>query len=85
MPVVRLAVAACVLLVLVACGRGRAVDAEAHGSLPTPERAAEGADYLARDGVTRSLGNDITLSVSAPTPFTPTDEAYPKAARSVAF
>lgn len=87
MPVVRLAVAACVLLVLAACGAGRAAD-EARQSLGTPAAAAEGperADYLARDGVTRSLGNDVTLSVSAPTSFTPTEEAYPKAARAVAF
>jgi hypothetical protein len=87
--VVRLAVAACVLLVLAACGAGRATD-EARQSLGTPtmSAAAEGperADYLARDEVTRSLGNDVTLSVSTPTSFTPTEEAYPKAARAVAF
>ena len=89
MPVVRLAVAACLLLVLAACGTGRAIE-EAHQSLgtPGPSAAAEGAagaDYLTGDGVTRSLGDDITLSVSAPTPFTPTDEAYPRATRAVAF
>jgi hypothetical protein len=88
-PVVRLAVAACVLLVLAACGAGRATD-EARQSLGTPTASSaaqkpERADYLARDGVTRSLGNGITLSVSAPTSFTPTEEAYPKAARAVAF
>jgi hypothetical protein len=85
-PVVRLAVAACLLLVLAACGGGHTAD-EARQSLGTPV-AAEGperADYLARDGVTRSLGNDVTLSVSAPTSFTPTEEAYPKATRAVAF
>jgi hypothetical protein len=83
-PVVRLAVAACVLLVLTACGARPATD-EARDSLPTPAQAAEGADYLTRDGVTRSLGEGVTLSVSAPTPFTPTEEAYPKATRAVAF
>lgn len=85
MPVVRLAVAACVLLVLTACGANRATDEARGQALPPPAQAAEGADYLTRDGVTRSLGNGITLSVSAPTPFTPTEEAYPKAARAVAF
>jgi hypothetical protein len=85
-PVVRLAVAACVLLVLTACGTGRAAD-EARQSLqpPTPSAAAERSDYLARGGVTRSVRDDITLSVSAPTSFTPTEEAHPKAIRAVAF
>ena len=82
MPVVRLAVAACVLLVLAACGTGPTTGQARGQSLPTPPQAA---DYLTRDGVTRSLGNGITLSVSAPTPFTPTEEAYPRAARAVAF
>lgn len=86
MPVVRLAVAACVLLVLAACGAGGTIN-EARQSLGTPVAVdgPEGADYLARDGVTRSLGNDVTLSVSAPATFTPTEEAFPKASRAVAF
>lgn len=86
MPVVRLAVAACVLLVLAACGTGRAVD-EARQSLhaPAPSAAAERSEYLARGGIIRTLDDDITLSVSAPTSFTPTEEAYPRAARAVAF
>jgi hypothetical protein len=60
---------------------------EARQSLtpPTPSAAAEQSDYLARGGITRSIRDDITLSVSAPTSFTPTDEAYPKATRAVAF
>ncbi|HEX6358525.1 hypothetical protein [Actinophytocola sp.] len=86
MPVVRLAVAACLLVVLTACGAGRVTD-EARQSLgpPKPSAAAEQSDYLARGGITRSIRDDITLSVSAPTSFTPTEEAYPKATRAVAF
>jgi hypothetical protein len=85
-PVVRLAVAACVLLVLAACGTSRATE-EARQSLDDPPltAAAERSDYLAKGGITRSIGEDITLSVSTPTSFTPTDEAYPQAARAVAF
>jgi hypothetical protein len=52
---------------------------------PAPSAAAERSDYTARDGVTRSIGEGVTLVVSAPTSFTPTDEAYPKASRAVAF
>jgi hypothetical protein len=87
-PVVRLAVAACVLLVLTACGAGHAVDGDdsVRQSLdtPSPTVAAERAD-LAADELVRSLGEGITLTVSAPTSFTPTDTAYPRAARAVAF
>lgn len=52
---------------------------------PTPSEAVEQSDYQGRDGVTRSIDDDVTLSVSAPTSFTPTEEAYPKAVRAVAF
>jgi hypothetical protein len=84
--VVRLAVAACVLLVLTACGAGRATDdVRQAASTPEPTAAAERSDYMAKDGSTKSLGGDITLSVSVPTSFTPTDTAYPWAARAVAF
>jgi hypothetical protein len=84
--VVRLAVAACVLLVLTACGAGRATD-DVQQALRTPEptAAAERSNYMAKDGPTKALGNGITLSVSAPTSFTPTDTAYPQADRAVAF
>ena len=87
MPVVRLAVAACVLLVLTACGAGHAADnSSVRQSLatPAPTAAAERSN-LAADGLVRSLGEGITLTVSAPTSFTPTDTAYPRAARAVAF
>jgi hypothetical protein len=85
-PVVRLAVAACVLLVLAACTTARPLH-ESRQSLdaPPPSAAAERSEYLAKDGVTRKIGDDVTLSVSAPTSFTPTEEAYPRAPRAVAF
>ncbi|MGB3443679.1 MAG: hypothetical protein WBA97_33505 [Actinophytocola sp.] len=89
MPVVRLAVAACVLLVLTACGAGHAADNDSDSvrqslRTPAPTAAAERSD-LASGGLVRSLGEGITLAVSAPTSFTPTDTAYPRAARAVAF
>jgi hypothetical protein len=85
-PLVRLAVAACVLLVLAACGTSRASDA-AHQALtnPAPADAAQESGYQPRGEVTRSIVEDVTLSVSTPTLFTPTEEAYPKAVRAVAF
>jgi hypothetical protein len=87
-PVVRLAVAACVLLVLTACGAGHAADTDdsVRQSLrnPAPTVAAERTD-LASGGLVRSLGEGVTLTVSTPTSFTPTDTAYPRAARAVAF
>lgn len=83
---VRLAVAACVLLVLAACGTGRATD-QARQAMPVPtmSEATEESGYLSRNGVTRPIDEDVTLSVSAPISFTPTEEAYPKAVRAVAF
>ena len=84
MPVVRLAVAACVLLVLTACGATKTTT-EAHQSLPTPSAAADRADLMTKGAVTRTIQDGVTLVVSAPTSFTPTETAYPKAARAVAF
>ena len=86
MPVVRLAVAACLLLALTACGTaGHAT--EHHPSLRTSTTSAspERADYMAKGAVTRSVGEDVTLVVSVPTSFTPTEVAYPSADRAVAF
>lgn len=87
MPVLRHAVAACLLLLLTACGAGHASDeGNVRQSLqpPDPTAAAERSD-LKSDGLVRSLGEGVTLSVSAPTSFTPTSTAYPRAARAVAF
>jgi hypothetical protein len=84
--VVRLAVAACVLLVLTACGASHASDDDMRQALstPSPTAAAERSD-IAKGGGVRSLGEGITLVVSEPTSFTPTDTAYPRAERAVAF
>jgi hypothetical protein len=77
------------LLALTACGTGHTTNTESHASLRTPtsstSASAERADYMAKGAVTRSIRDDVTLVVSAPTSFTPTEEAYPKAARAVAF
>lgn len=83
---VRLAVAACVLLVLTACGAGHATAGDVRPSLrsPDPTAAAEHAG-IAPDVVVRALGDGITLTVQEPTSFTPTDTAYPRTARAVAF
>ncbi len=86
MPVVRLAVAACLLL-LTACGAGHAADdGTARQSLgaPAPSVAAGRSDLSSGERV-KSLGEGITLSVSEPTSFTPTATAYPRAERAVAF
>ena len=86
MPVVRLAVAACLLL-LTACGAGHAADggtARQSLSAPDPSVASERSDLSSGERV-KSLGEGITLSVSEPTSFTPTATAYPRAERAVAF
>lgn len=86
MPVVRLAVAACVLLVLTACGAGPPSDGIQQSIRSVaPTAAAERSDYRVSDGVRKPLGNDVTLTVSAPRSFTPTDTAYPRSPRAVAF
>lgn len=86
MPAVRLVVAACLLLVLTACG-ATPTATEAHESSPshTPSAAGDRADLMTKGAITRSVREDVTLVVSPPTSFTPTETAYPKAARAVAF
>lgn len=86
MPVVRLVIAACVFLTLTACGARHATDGElASVRAPATSAATEQADYMAKGDVTRSVREDVTLVVSGPTSFTPTEEAYPKAVRAIAF
>jgi hypothetical protein len=84
-PVVRLAVAACVLLVLTACGASHTSDEDMRQALstPSPTVAAERSELA--NGAAQSLGRGVSLRVSEPTSFTPTDTAYPRAARAVAF
>lgn len=87
MPVVRLVIAACVLLTLTACGAKHVTDDAGLASLrtPAPSAAPERADYMTKGEVTRSIREDVTLVVSGPTSFTPTEVAYPRAARAIAF
>lgn len=89
MLLVRLAVAACVLLVVTACGVGHsssdADDVSLSLRTASPTAAAERSDYRSSEQAGTPLGNGVTLVVSAPRSFTPTDTAYPRAARAVAF
>ncbi len=87
MLVVRLAVAACVLLVVTACGAGSAATDDVSLSLRTasPTAAAERSDYRSEEQAGTPLGSGVTLMVSAPRSFTPTDTAYPRAERAVVF
>lgn len=87
MSLVRLAVAACVLLVVTACGVGHSSSEDLSMSMSTgsPTAAAERSDHRSSEQAGTPLGNGVTLTVSAPRSFTPTDTAYPQAARAVAF
>jgi hypothetical protein len=83
--IARLAVAACVLLVLVGCGIGHSTEAAPPERTATPTAAAERSDYRTSDGSRKSIGDGVVLTISAPTSFTPTDTAYPRASRAIAF
>lgn len=85
MPIARLAVAACALLVLAGCGVGHSSEAPPAEHTASPSAAAEQSDYLAADGLRTSIGKGVTLTAAAPTSFTPTDTAYPRAERAVAI
>lgn len=86
MPMLRLAVAACALLVLTACGAGQSSEGLRQTTRSvTPTAAAGQSNYQASDGASKPLGDGVTLTVSAPKSFTPTDTAYPRTARAVAF
>jgi hypothetical protein len=84
-PIARLAVAACALLVLAGCGVGPTSAATPPQRTASPTEAAERSDYKAADGVRKSIGNGVMLSAAPPTTFTPTDTAYPRAIRAVAI
>ncbi|MCT2588022.1 hypothetical protein [Actinophytocola gossypii] len=85
MQLARLAVAACVLLVLVGCGIGHSSEVDTSARTASPTAAAERSEYRATDNARRLLGDGVVLTISRPTSFTPTDTAYPRAARAVAF
>lgn len=84
MPIARLAVAACALLVLAGCGLGRASEAGPSQHTESPAAAAEHSEYHA-DEVSKSIGKNVVLTAYPPTTFTPTDTAYPRVGRAVAI
>jgi len=83
--IARLAVAACALLVLVGCGIGHSSEVVQPSRTATPTAAAERSDYVATDGARKSIGDGVVLTISPPKSFTPTDTAYPRASRAIAF
>jgi len=84
--IARLAVAACVLLVLVGCGIGHSSEvAQQTTSSASPTAAADRSDYRASDSTRTSIGKGVDLTVSVPQPFTPSDTAYPRVTRAIAF
>ena len=85
MLIARLAVGACALLVLAGCGTGHSTESVPTKPTSTPTAAAERSDYRSSDGMRKSLGDGVVLTVSAPKSFTPTDTAYPRVPRAVAF
>jgi hypothetical protein len=83
---VGLTAASCLLLFLTACGipdsdatqRLQPFSVEASTNANSGMLSAPHSDEL-------SLGEDLTITVSLPKAFTPTDAAYPKTPRAVAF
>jgi hypothetical protein len=84
-PIARLAVAACALLVLAGCGVGATSAATPPQRTASPTEAADRSEYKASDGIRKSIGNGVMVSAAPPTTFTPTDTAYPRASRAVAI
>ncbi len=85
-PIARLAVVACALLVLVGCGVRNTTDTASSATTASPTAAAERSDYRAPgDDIRKSLGHGVVLTASAPKTFTPTDTAYPRATRAIAI
>lgn len=75
------AAALCMLLVLVTgCGSGPAYSEPAERSV-----AASAASNPSQSGERRPLGDDLSITVSGPTSFVPTDSAYPKSPRALGF
>lgn len=86
MQIARLAVAACALLVLVGCGIGHSSQVAQPSQTASPTAAAERSDYqVSSDRVRKVIDDGVVLTISPPKSFTPTDTAYPRANRAVAF
>ncbi len=82
MPIARLVVSACALLVLAGCGVGHT--SEASQPAASPAAAERSQNAIAQD-VRKSIGKDVVLTASVPESFTPTDTAYPRVSRAVAI
>jgi hypothetical protein len=82
--IARLAVAACALLVLVGCGIGHSSEVQPE-QIASPTAAAERSDYRNSDAARKSIGDGVVLTISPPKSFTPSDTAYPRVTRAIAF
>jgi hypothetical protein len=84
----RLAAAACGLLLLAACDVGPYSDAAQSPNPvagPSTNASTRAANASPRPVNQRPLGDGLTVTISAPRSFTPTDAAIPRAPRAVAF
>jgi hypothetical protein len=85
---VKLAAAGCALVFLAGCGAVPSSDA-APSPQPLSAHASTGSastgEPAARPSGQRTLGNGLAITVSAPKVFTPTEAAYPRTPRAVAF
>jgi hypothetical protein len=84
-PIARLAIAACALLALAGCGVAQSSEAKPDNGHASPTVAAERSTYRPAAGARTSIGKGVSLTAAAPTSFTPTDTAYPRAKRAVAI
>lgn len=80
----RPALAACVLIALTACGTTAAEDAPAGGGAPSGP-VVRNTEGVVAFGDNYRFASGIVVAVSAPKPFQPSETAYPKAERAVAF
>lgn len=81
----RAVLAACVLLVLAACGTSTTGDRAAGGSAAGSSPTNEAHDSFTQFGQKYRFGSGIMVSVSEPTTFQPSDAAYPPSSNAVAF
>jgi hypothetical protein len=83
---VMVAAVACALALVAACGSGPYSDAAQRIDAPSESATStDTGDSPARRLSRQALGNGLVITVSPPKPFTPTDNAYPKTPRAVAF
>jgi hypothetical protein len=84
---VRLVAVGCALPLLAACGAGPYSVAAQDVQPLTARSTSTTTSHESRAGADnrRELGNGLMITVSAPKAFTPTDAAYPRSPRAVAF